>query len=714
MKKWIKKGIVLALSSLAVIPVFAFADGLFTAPAGDLSIKLIDDIFGNGTTGGPLSTFLQMANSIFLLGVGVLGSYTLIMGTIKTAADGEALGKSWSSYSVPLNFAIFSALIIPMPSGLNGVEYMALQGIKMGAGLASNTWKAYVNNFTKDTIINVSNVNVRNLSSQTLKSLVCVEASKSIEAAAPGWNNHPAGSYSGTNIITYASYGSKDGCGSVDFGATKEDPAFNSKSFVPTTPAATIILNAHRKAYADLVSDLSPLAKQLAASQAGDLGVLKAAGLKYQSTISKSVLEYGKNGGQTDSNTASMSSDAMSKSGWILAPAALLPMINLQQQASAAAGRVPVSVEPDINDMPTTSSASIKDALIFTAAQINADEATHALGISQVQPGADGNLTIIDKFFAEHLIGIDLENLDTNQSPLLFFSSLGDRFAGMGVMTAGGVGALSLASGLPGKFGTIPQALLTGLAPLLSGIIVLCFTLGFTLLYLVPAGPLLIFFGGVTSWIFECIVAIFGVSMLACLASSDKNGVLESQKHGLILLIKCMAAPFFMIIGLVAGMIVSDILFKELINPMFLYLMKGTTYGLKSFMGNIFGGLIYCFISIAMLKKSFDFIYHLPDHIFEIVGGSSSPMIGSGAQGAAQALQSGTMAVSQNIGSVAGGVNSGLGAISKGQANSRDAKAEAKKKAAGENTGESAGGNRVAPPDPVGDMRKDQTESPNK
>jgi len=703
--KWIKKGIAVAIGSLAVMPMFAFADGLFTAPPGDLSIKLLGDLFGSAIEGGtgnsPLAPFLNLFNAAMLMAGGVLASYTLIVGTIKTASDGEALGRTWSSAFVPLNFSIAMALLIPTASGLNGAEYIALKGIEQGAGLASNAWKSYVNAFGKDAVVNTANVPVKSLVSKTLQTLVCVEASKSIAQAAPGWSNYAVGAHAGVNVITYASYGSTSGCGSVDFGATIDETVLNSKTLFTQPPVASNIVAAHRQAYADLVSDLTPAAQKLAISEKPDLSVLKSAGIKYQKTIMKAVLAYGATGGDTTGNqaSASMSNDAMTKSGWILAPASFIPLIKRQETAGKAASRIPYAVEPQINDLISlTASASVRDALTYTAAQINEDEATHALGISQMQEGSDnGFLTSMDKFFAEHLIGVDLENLNTDQHPLLYFASLGDRYATMGVITTGGIGALSLASALPGKFGKVPETLVSGLAPLLNGFIVICLTLGFTLMYLVPAIPLMIFFGGVASWFLECIIAVFGISMLAALAGNERTGVLENQKHGLVLLLKCITAPFFMIVGLIVGMIVSDLLFKELINPSFLYIMQGSANGLKSFASNVFGGLLYCVISMALLKKSFDFIFHLPDHVWEYVGGGSAPMIGAGAQAAGQALQTATIAASQNIGTVANGMSNTAGGLASGLGKIRDGKANEKAADLLKSTVGDGGGNKPGP-----------------
>lgn len=707
MKKFIKKGIALAIGSLAILPVFAFAadaaiPSMFEPVPGDLSIKVLSGLFGAGIGDGsganPLGSLLQVFNSGILFICGITATWATFHSIATTAHDGEMLGKTVNSMWRPLSLVFWVAMLLPVSSGLNGAEMLVLKSVQMGVGLADTAWTSYNQNFGSSEI-NVSSPNVSKLEDATLMSLVCVEASKKIMAEVPNWSAIQQGGVNSGNIITYASYGDEAGCGSVDFGSTVDPKLLTEEGLFSPPPITTIITQSHRKAYADLVVDLTPIAVKYANNEVADLKILETAAIKYQKTVMAAVLEYSKNGGDISGNQSmsSQSADSMSKSGWLSAGSYYIALTSKQSLASESAGRTPAATKPHINsNMLLTSSQSAQDSLTFAAAQISKNEIANRLGFDEVQPQSDTIATDADKIIGKLLTGIDLENLNTARHPILFVSSLGDRFMTEGALLTVGVAALSVGAAVP-WVGAGVHAFITSITPIITTLTVLCWTIGFSLAYLLPALPMMIFFGAALSWVIFVIEAVIGITLLAMAGSQDKQDMFTAQKSGLLLLLKCVITPFLMVFGMIAGMIVSDLLFGQVLNKIMLSSLHLSTFGLKSFVAVLAGALVYCVIAMSLLKKSFELIHHIPDTVMKFIGGSSEATMGSGGSHAAGGLQTATLAASQQIGGVASGmggaISGGSGALRKNLAD----KAEAKKKALGGDSGGDAGGVKPGP-----------------
>ncbi|CAM5208517.1 hypothetical protein CDEF62S_02383 [Castellaniella defragrans] len=121
--------------------------GYFDPVPGDLSIKVLQQIFGELFGGGndPLSNAILVFNGCVLFVGGILAGYTMILGIIGTAHDGEMLGKELSSAWVPMRYTFGVALIMPV-SYLKGyclAQMIVAWLITMGVGIADVVWVSY-------------------------------------------------------------------------------------------------------------------------------------------------------------------------------------------------------------------------------------------------------------------------------------------------------------------------------------------------------------------------------------------------------------------------------------------------------------------------------------------------------------------------------------------------------------------------------------------
>ena len=123
MKRWIPLGLLL------LWPTLLLAQGpnrfgiTFTPPDSDLSFQYLNDMFGqvdNVLIGGDsrlLGTLFGVFNSAILVLGGIIVLYTFFIGTLRTAHEGETLGREWSSIWIPLRTVAGISLLIPKSSG---------------------------------------------------------------------------------------------------------------------------------------------------------------------------------------------------------------------------------------------------------------------------------------------------------------------------------------------------------------------------------------------------------------------------------------------------------------------------------------------------------------------------------------------------------------------------------------------------------------------
>lgn len=120
----------------------------FAPPASDSSMMYLSNIFGNveGVLVSTGSQILGQMMSILNMAILSLGSivimYTLVIGTLNTAHEGEFLGKHWSSIWLPVRCCTGLALLVPKASGYNLIQIFVMWFIVQGVGAADKVWNA--------------------------------------------------------------------------------------------------------------------------------------------------------------------------------------------------------------------------------------------------------------------------------------------------------------------------------------------------------------------------------------------------------------------------------------------------------------------------------------------------------------------------------------------------------------------------------------------
>lgn len=122
---------------------------LFTPATQDKSLEYLYRLFGdmNGLLGGGavsapalFGELFRVFNSIALVIGTLIVVYATIVGVLKTAAEGEFLGKQWNSLWVPLRMVLGIAALFPTPTGYSGLQMIMMWVILQGVGAADQVW----------------------------------------------------------------------------------------------------------------------------------------------------------------------------------------------------------------------------------------------------------------------------------------------------------------------------------------------------------------------------------------------------------------------------------------------------------------------------------------------------------------------------------------------------------------------------------------------
>jgi len=143
---------ILLLLILPSVSLAAASPDLFTVPATDYSLIFLGQIFGSmgdflvGSK-NILSELFKVFNTAVLTLGGIVVLYTIVVGTLNTAGEGEALGRQWSSVWIPIRSALGISLLLPQQSGYSLIQVFMMWVIVQGIGAADTLWDKALDGF---------------------------------------------------------------------------------------------------------------------------------------------------------------------------------------------------------------------------------------------------------------------------------------------------------------------------------------------------------------------------------------------------------------------------------------------------------------------------------------------------------------------------------------------------------------------------------------
>lgn len=120
----------------------------FAPPPSDSSVIFLGNIFGvvdgvlSGTGSQLFGKMMQVFNSAVLALGSIVIMYTMIVGTLNTAQEGQFLGQKWSSIWIPVRCSVGLGLLVPKASGYCLMQVFFMWIIVQGVGAADKVWYA--------------------------------------------------------------------------------------------------------------------------------------------------------------------------------------------------------------------------------------------------------------------------------------------------------------------------------------------------------------------------------------------------------------------------------------------------------------------------------------------------------------------------------------------------------------------------------------------
>lgn len=697
-------------SILALLfPRLAYADttGPFTPVADDVSVKVINQIFGglvnggNDAFAGAITTF----NAAVLIIGGILATYTLLAGTLGTAHDGEMLGKKFSSVWIPIRYALGTALVLPV-IGNGGycmmqqiVIWLAMQGI----GLADSVWDSYMKtpgvaaNMTPSVSMKKSALK---LAEDAYLLTACVQANQlAVELSDEilkldkiykyGWSLSSDGKQwiFGDGKALFSSGDTQ--CGNIKFA----DPIANSTPTKDTTKTDNLgYLGPLDNLFAPTdVSAINEAHKTATAALIQSMGVVSAATIKvgdYDGPIAEqnhALIENAANAyvatvqaaAKGVANSPSDSSKTAHKYGWFLAGAYFMNTVITNNRITNAIAAVPSSSYKESYVSDTAKG-------IFNWASKVVDHVKERGLGTNLMDGVIQAATTVDLY--------DLKN-DTRH-PVIIINEMGDRLQTiwmivMGVLAAAaGVGLLASATPLgkvatlAAKFSGTADKVLVVVALLALPILALA-AMAFTAKYLIPMLPFMMWLGIIGGWLIALVIAVIAAPLWAIMHLHPNGDDLTGKGgNGYMMVLGLLLRPVLAIFGFIAAITISSVM-GEFINKVYFQVFafsQGDGNGIGWFFGMIAGAAIYIGIMFSFIKKTFSLMHVIPDELMKWIGGGSDQLghyagkMGEGSSGgvaqvAAFTAGRGLGQGMQNAGRQLGDINKQAKALKEGNAN---------------------------------------------
>lgn len=691
MKAFSKACILLATLTFPVITYAA----LFNVQPGDKSLEYLAMVFGEvpgSIPSGYYSIFGTMAGlfnqAVFGLGIVVI-SYTIMMGAINTAHEGQFLGKNWHPILVPFRAGVGILLLIPQASGYNAIQMMVMWLVLQGVGAANSMWNVVVN---KDTPLHKD---TRKEDLQDAQGLVTniLKANNCMNSLNAGYDTNEdlkerlvekVSFYISGNTVKWGrrSYGDAI-CGYIDV-YRSVNPTFTGAGTTVTGQQRTAVyINAISKAQNALMApsfeslmvpmDFGSVGELVNAARQLREDALKTADITFQAQVSLN--------------------DEAKQNGWLLAGSYYYALTQ-----SGTRRAVSFTSLPDLapaSDLATTISQPLYDQYVASAITAAGNYVTTGLDnmvtvetwersgpsilLSPRPSGSAEGTSIFAAIFGSlfEQITLNLQSQITgageagksvNNDPLVAMTKFGSDltlitenvfFAALGLAFA--LWMVSTFMSCLQPFAHAFNFLLTIIMPIAMLMISLLWVAGLTLGIYVPMIPYLVFTFSALTWIILVIEAMLAAPLIALTLIVPSEDEIGKAGHAIVILLGVFLRPALMILGFILA---SQLLIVGIgmLNAAFWSTMMSSTGG--SLQVGVFGLiailLLYASVAVAMVHEAFSLIYLVPNKVMRWIGGG-----GNEDEGTMKNVQSLKGSVQKGAGIGAGLMKSSLKAFKK-------------------------------------------------
>lgn len=683
------------LSALVgLIPMAAFAEtsGPFTVQNTDISVKILSQLFGGLMPDGGTDAFhgaITTFNGAVLIVGGILATYTLLAGTLGTAHDGEMLGKKFSSVWIPIRYALGTALVLPvLTGGYCMMQQMVMWCILQGVGLANTVWVSYLESPALTVPVHMTSLHkkaVLEFAHTVALAQICVAANASV-LNGDGTGGGLVDKIS-KSILTYDYRVAYNSDGSVAYfgdqhsvpntitnmilrrscGMAEMTELPSPQNIVPTTVSSGGKLGDISSAFQ--LGDISPVYQahiDQAKKVIANMGTLAATAVNSDTALPEAevvkaadayvaAVEVAANGYANGNNSPFAGIIKASKTqGWILAGAWFTKLASINQQLNDAVNATPNAsyvwqlgagfkfldtIQPKIG----IARGEILEAMNISMPDTDTGKSDDGKG--KITQGSETGSKII-QYIISAFTGLDLENLQNTEKPaLLVLQDAGNRMVTMwSYLTGGLMGILTITGwkvlGNGWDAGPVVFTLIGFAFIPISALV----GLGFTLAYLLPNLPFLMWIGIILGWVIMCVEAILAAPLWAVMHLHPNGDDLTGRGgNGYMLLLGLLLRPALTIFGLIAALVLTDVM-GEFVNKIFFSVFfSGTGSGLVTILSVVFSITVYTSAMVQLFRKTFSLMHVIPDQLMRWIGGGQEQM-GQYAGGLAEAGQKGVQA----------------------------------------------------------------------
>ena len=666
---------------------------------------------GGGATETIISRLVAQFNLVFLtLGMGLV-IYNVLVGVAQTAHDGKLFGKNGSSLWAPIRTVVAMGMLLPLPSGYNGVQHAIAYVTNVGTGTASYFWTE-----TADAVVE-QRVRMAGIDHQA-RDVDFISGLWRLEICRAAYNRSLAGGGGGlepvrsvwetvNNVptLTYKTDSVKVGCGRVTLPSKTKafDRLSDGASYAQYVADLQGVIDERRQAIAAEATKVAnavasngsfPLDREISTNyivpfRMGFSGVLD----RYldRGELEAKIVEVGSEAGSVliqpvDNEAAQRDAEistSMKEGGWTQAGFYYQTIARISADSSSVASAMPSiqfgSMITAAGDPSGPAAAEMKRANsgfgnwlrgADTEEFLSSLMSNYAERIQWLSESAQASG--LTKFLRTQAVTGDyisdpeallptagqlfamMQLLDPtkqgNVDPMIGVIQLGQAIVYWVTVAIGGIvllGAVPFAGGSA-------QVLSSTVGWVISGIGVAAVTMAFIL----PMIPTLIWILAIGAFLMLIIQAVFAGPLWAIAhLSLDGDGLSgQSARRGYLMMLSIFVTPMLMIFGLLASMVLFRIL-ATLLNGGIYLAMTGTqslssngTMGLTWYFG-MFVVLIFVVIAyVVIIEMSFRLISWLPNAVMTVLDAWISG-IGVGESDVSGAQRAG--AIAGNAGSAA-------------------------------------------------------------
>lgn len=593
---------------------------------------------------------LQVYMPILLQLGGLIAFYTMIVGTMSTAHDGEMLGKKWSSAWIPIRTFLAPVLLYPISNGYSCLHMILIFLILQGNQWGNDAWKNLAPRLiTDNSYISVDNkVAIRQMVMNTLYSAACVNVYNKYAKQAndesrwgPNYNIMSVIRFNNDKMVGYTfglpkggdpsiGYGS-DLCGSTKLKLIDEKSFKSGSTLIDTTKISKAVQEAQVKAndilvlgakqYADYLIE-TPVDQADKINKQIDLMVNS-----YSQTIQLAAEKAMKDA------LSQNEIDKLTEKGWTYSYTFYTRIANAVSETNAAVNRYPTTAinykgDEDVyfkNQFPLSSFATLKrlQTLLTETNKFNsnmADSAESDDGFYQKVIGAlGGNMGWFN----------DQESSKASSlMPLTVSVNLGSR------MIIGAESTYLVIAGGAAVGGSIPfigngvQTAAIFLSPLLNGVLSKTILAGNLLAFVIPMLPYMVGLMCVAGYYLLIFEAMFGAPLLIlAMLFPDQDGIVGKQGQGYMLVLNVCLRPPLNIAGYAGSFVMTTILF-DMLNSTFFTAASNTEGGLLGINKSLTMIILYGSTMISLQLMCLKLLHAIPDTLFKWIGGATSSLLG--------------------------------------------------------------------------------------